>query len=56
LVSVRLHHTPGANGADAGEKESVVKACGADYFVNFQAESDVAGAVNKISGGGAHVM
>ncbi|KAL7420328.1 alcohol dehydrogenase [Cryptotrichosporon argae] len=43
-------------GIDAGDKEELVLSCGAEYCIDFKTEEDVAGRINKLTGGGAHVI
>jgi Zn-dependent alcohol dehydrogenase len=40
---------------DAGNKKDVSTECGAEHFVDFQSEKDVAGKINELTGGGCHV-
>jgi hypothetical protein len=57
LVSV--HFVPivtvNADGKDAGSKKDVSVECGAEHFVDFQTEKDVAGKINELTEGGCHV-
>jgi Zn-dependent alcohol dehydrogenase len=43
------------DGVDAGNKKDVSTECGAEHFVDFQTEKDVAGKINELTGGGCHV-
>jgi hypothetical protein len=40
---------------DAGNKKDVSLACGAEHFVDFQSEKDVAGKINELTDGGCNV-
>jgi hypothetical protein len=44
-----------SDGLDAGNKKDVSIECGAEHFVDFQTEKDVAGKINELTGGGCHV-
>jgi hypothetical protein len=44
-----------ADGKDAGSKKDVSFECGAEHFVDFQTEKDVAGKINELTEGGCHV-